>query len=64
MDIITKLIDMFKKEAEVSAYELLGMEGLSARNEARMAKIKDDMGSKYILHPSHKKTRLEEPRPV
>ena len=64
MDIITKLIDMFKKEAEVSAHDLLGMEGLSARNEARMAKIKDDMGSKYILHPSHKKTRLKYPRPV
>ena len=64
MDIITKLIEMFKKESEVSAYDLLGMEGLSARNEARMAKIKEEMGSKYILHPSHKKSRLDEPRPV
>lgn len=64
MDLISKIIAKFKKDAEVSAYELLGMEGLSARNEARMAKIKDDMGSKYILHPSHKKSRLEEPRPV
>ena len=35
-----------------------------ARNEARMAKIKEEMGEKYILHPSHMKKRLDEPRPV
>lgn len=34
------------------------------RNEERMAAIKEEMGEKWILHPSHKKSRLEEPRPV
>ena len=64
MNIIKKLISKFKQETEVSAHELLGMEGLAARNEARLAKIKNDMGEKYILHPVHKKSRLDEPRPV
>ena len=64
MDIITKLIEMFKKDAQVDAHQLLGMEGLSARNDARLAKIKNDMGTKYLLHPSNKKTKLDEPRPV
>ncbi len=35
-----------------------------ARNEARMQQIKEEMGTKYILHPSHMKSRLDEPRPV
>ncbi len=35
-----------------------------ARNALRMAKIKEEMGTKYILHPSHMKTCLDEPRPV
>ena len=61
---IRQIIASFKKESEVSAYDLLGMEGLSARNEARMAKVKEEMGEKYILHKKHKKTRLDEPRPV
>ena len=64
MNIIKKIISAFKQEPEVSPYELLGMEGLSARNEARLAKIKEDMGEKYILHKSHMKSRLDEPRPV
>lgn len=64
MNIIRKIISKFKQESEVSPYELLGMEGLSSRNEARMAKIKDEMGDTYILHPSHKKTKLDAPRPV
>jgi len=34
------------------------------RNEARIEQIKLEMGEKYILHPSHKKSRLSEPRPV
>ena len=64
MNIIKKIISAFKKKQEVSPYELLGMEGLAARNEARLAKIKEDMGEKYILHKSHMKSRLDEPRPV
>ena len=64
MNIIKQIIDKFKQESEVSPYELLGMEGLSARNEARMAKIKEDMGEKWLHHPANKKSRLDEPRPV
>ena len=43
---------------------LLGMEGMAERNAERIAKIKEDMGTLYIMHPSHKKGRLDEPRPV
>ena len=34
------------------------------RNQARIEQIKLEMGEKYILHPSHNKSRLETPRPV
>ena len=34
------------------------------RNQARIEQIKLEMGTKYILHPSHNKTRLDIPRPV
>ena len=30
----------------------------------RIEKIKAEMGELYILHPSHTKTKLDEPRPV
>lgn len=58
------IIDRFKKEVEVTPQLLLQMEGMRERNEARIAAIKEEMGTKYILHPSHKKYRLDEPRPV
>ena len=62
-----KLLDIirrFKQEATVTPQILLGMEGMAERNAARIEKIKADMGTKYILHPSHKKGRLEIARPV
>lgn len=34
------------------------------RNEARIEQIKLEMGEKYIMHPSHIKSKLAEPRPV
>ncbi len=37
---------------------------LRSRNALRMESIKQEMGDKYILHPSHNKTRLDTPRPV
>ena len=43
---------------------LLNQAGMRERNEARIAKIKAEMGEKWILHPSHKKSRLDAPRPV
>lgn len=37
---------------------------LRKRNEERIAKIKEQMGNKWILHPDNNKSRLTEPRPV
>lgn len=59
-DIIRKLV----KQSEVTPAILQAMEGMRERNEARIAQIKADMGTKYILHPSHTKSRLDTPRPV
>jgi hypothetical protein len=60
IDIIRKFI----KSPETTPELLQCMEGMAERNAARMAKIKEEMGTKYILHPSHMKSRLDEPRPV
>lgn len=38
--------------------------GMAERNAKRMQAIKEEMGEKWILHPAHKKSRLDEPRPV
>ena len=38
--------------------------GQRERNEARMEKIKADMGELYILHPSHMAKKLKRKRPV
>jgi hypothetical protein len=59
IDIIRKLVK--QPEPNDAVFDLAGMR---QRNEQRIAKIKADMGEKYILHPSHTKTRLETPRPV
>lgn len=61
IDIIRKLV---KAPAESTPQILMGMEGMAERNAARIAQIKAEMGTKYILHPSHMKSRLDEPRPV
>ena len=61
---ITDIINRFKKQATVTPQILMGMEGMAERNAARIAQIKAEMGTKYILHPSHMKSRLDEPRPV
>lgn len=64
MNIIKQIISKFKEEATVTPQMLLQMDGLAERNAARMEAIKKEMGATYILHPSHKKSRLDEPRPV
>ena len=66
MDIITKLIDMFKTDSDADLNAKLEQESAlrRQRNEERMEAIKREMGEKWILHPSHKKSRLDEPRPV
>ena len=61
------MFKFFSKSSEQLAQEAaIEQESLNrrARNEARMAKIKEEMGEKWILHPSHMKSRLDEPRPV
>ena len=59
-DIIRKLV----KPQEANPKELLVMAGMRERNEARIQRIKAEMGELYILHPSHKKSKLSNPRPV
>ena len=64
MDAITKLIDMFKKQSTVTPQVLMDIDGMRQRNEARIEQIKKEMGDKYILAECHKKSRLNNPRPV
>jgi hypothetical protein len=64
MNIIRNIINKFKTESDVTPQMLLQMEGMAERNKDRMEAIKKEMGELYILHPRHKKSRLDEPRPV
>ena len=64
VDVITKLIDMFKKQSTVTPQVLMNMEGMRQRNEARIKQIKQEMGDKYILAKCNKKSRLDNPRLV
>ena len=57
-DLIRK---MMKKPAPVVSVDL---DGMRQRNQERMEAIKRDMGERWVLHPAHKKTRLDTPRPV
>ena len=61
IDIIRKLV---KAPADTTPEILSCMEGMAERNAARIAQIKAEMGTKYILHPSHMKSKLDAPRPV
>ena len=61
LDIIRKLV---KTPVQPTPEILSCMDGIAERNAARIAQIKAEMGTKYILHPSHMKSRLDEPRPV
>ena len=61
---IRQIIDSFKKQSEPNANMLVELAELQKRNEQRIEKIKQEMGELYLLHPSHKKSRLNEPRPV
>ena len=60
-DIIRKLI---KQPEATPPTMLLQMDGMAERNAARITKIKEEMGERWILHPSHMKSKLDEPRPV
>ena len=63
---IKKIIDMFKQETNEAFYAKLEQESKARaqRNVARIEAIKQQMGEKWILHPSHTKGKLDEPRPV
>ena len=63
---IKEIIARFKREANNELLAKVEAESIARRkrNEDRIEKIKAEMGTKYILHPSHTKTRLDEPRPV
>lgn len=63
---IKQLIEKFKKETNDEFYAKLEAESKARaqRNEARIEKIKQEMGEKWVLHPSHTKGKLDEPRPV
>lgn len=61
---LQNIIDLFRKQESTPCEMLAIMDGMAARNDARLQAIKDEMGEKYILHPAHKKQRLEAPRPV
>ena len=63
---IKKLIELFKQETDEAFYAKLEAESKARaqRNVERIEAIKQEMGEKWILHPSHTKGRLDEPRPV
>ena len=63
---IKQIIAKFKQEVNQDLLAKVEAESAARRkrNEERIEKIKAEMGTKYILHPSHTKTRLDEPRPV
>jgi len=64
MDVITKLIEMFKKESTVTPQVLMDMDGMAKRNAARIEAIKQEMGDKYAHAKINYVERLKEPRPV
>ena len=59
-------IDLFRKSKMFHVEHPVPpiMEGMAERNAKRLEAIKQEMGDKWILHPNHKKSRLQEPRPV
>lgn len=63
---IKQIIESFKRQANQDLLEKVEAESAARRkrNEERIEAIKAEMGDKWLLHPSHKKSRLDEPRPV
>ena len=63
---IKQIIESFKRQANQDLLEKVEAESAARRkrNEERIEAIKAEMGDKWVLHPSHKKSRLDEPRPV
>ena len=61
---IIDIINSFKEKATPDANLLAEYAQLQDRNKKRIEAIKEAMGEKYIMHKSHMKSRLSEPRPV
>ena len=63
---IKKLIELFKKQTNDELMNKLEAESQARakRNAERIEAIKQEMGTKYIMHPSHTRGKLDEPRPV
>ena len=61
-NLFKKLFSRQQESAPCKA--LLELDAIRQRNEKRMDAIKDAMGTTWVLHPAHKKSRLETPRPV
>lgn len=63
---IKKIMELFKQQTNDAFYQKLEMESKARaqRNAERIEAIKQEMGEKWIMHPSHTKGRLDEPRPV
>ena len=61
-DIIRRFIPTPQQLSIVDVYPCLA--GQAERNKERMDAIKAEMGTKWILHPSHKAKKLKNRRPV
>ena len=63
---IKQIIELFKQQTNQDLLAKVEAESAARRkrNEERIEAIKAEMGTKYILHPSHTKHKLDEPRPV
>ena len=64
VDILMNLVRGTKRQVQPPCELLAQMEGMAERNQERLEAIKKEMGEKYILHPCHMNSRLDEPRPV
>lgn len=62
---IKQMIERFTKRDYASVADIFpAIQGQAERNAERMNAIKAEMGTKWILHPSHKAHKLNSPRPV
>lgn len=61
---LQNFIALFRKQTVQQTPMLDIMQGMAERNEQRLQAIKEEMGERWILHPSHRKERLQDPRPV
>lgn len=61
---LQNFIALFRKQTVQPTPMLDIMQGMAERNEQKLQAIKEEMGERWILHPCHRKEKLQEPRPV